>query len=115
MFKSTIMLIDKTLSTHPFSDNGVDLLRLLPQQPVRSIDSVLCQVRNVLAHFSDQLVGNNEVAQSPNEQGRTLDIDTSLDAQKGLVSLVVRRAVAVVVACKWTVSSGYSTSRDLKH
>jgi hypothetical protein len=62
----------------------------------------------VLAHLVDQLVCDNAVAQSPDEQDRALDVDTALDAEKGLVGFVVGWAVAVVVACEWSVSSGYS-------
>ena len=91
---------------------AVNLLRLLPQQPVRSIDVLQSQVRDVLAHLVDQLVGDNAVAQSPDEQDRTLDVETAFDAQKGLVGLVVGRTIAVIVACEWIVSLGYDGAEE---
>jgi hypothetical protein len=69
----------------------------------------------VLAHLVDQLVGDNAVAQSPDEEDRTLDIKAALDAQERLVGLVVGWAVAVVVACGWDVSPGYSYYWRPKH
>ena len=97
-FTAMAMLVDKTLRSHPLSNNIVDLLRLLPQQPVRSVNVLHRQVRDIRAHLGNNLVSDNTVAQSPDKQCRTLDVETAFDAQKRLVGLVVGRAVSVVVA-----------------
>jgi len=115
MFSTVILLIDKTLSAHPFSNKAIDLFRLLPQQPVRSVDILQRQVRDIVAHLGHNLICDNAVPQSPDKQGRALDIEAAFDAQKGLVRLVVSRAVAVVVACEQIVSFGRSCYRKSKH
>jgi hypothetical protein len=66
---------------------------------VRSIDVLQCQIRDVLAHLVDQLVCDDAVTQSPDEEDRTLDVETTLNVQKRFIGLVVSGAVSVVVAC----------------
>ena len=74
---------------------------------MRSIHVLQRQIGDVLAHLIDQLVCNDTVAQSADEQDWALDVETALNAQKGLVGFVVGWAIAVVVACGWDVSPGY--------
>lgn len=91
----------QSLSLHPFSDDCVDLLRLLPEQPVRSIDVLGCVVRNIVSHLDRNLICYNGIAEGSDPQRRAFDLDTVLDCQQRLVSLPVGLSVTVVIA--WDV------------
>ena len=98
---------DQSLPLHPLRDNAIDLLRLLPKQPVRSIDGLSTELRNVRSHLVGELIRDDEVAEGPHEQSRAFDLGAVFDRQQGLVGFVVGLAVAVVVACGWLLGHGY--------
>lgn len=91
------------MSLHPFRDDAIDFLRLLPKQPVRGINVLGGQLRNVLTHLVGKLICDDSIAKSPHEQSRALDLGAIFDRQQGFVGLEVGLAIAVVVACELLV------------
>jgi hypothetical protein len=88
----------QSLSLHPFGDDAIDFLRLLPEQPVRGVDILGGQLRDVVTHLVGKLICDDGIAESPHEQSWALNLDAVLDRQQWLVGLEVGLAVAVVVA-----------------
>lgn len=70
---------------------------------MRGIDVLGGVFRDVLAHLVGKLVCDDEVAKSPHEQSRALDLNAVLNRQQWLIGLMVGLAVAVVVACELLV------------
>jgi hypothetical protein len=99
---------NQPLSLHPFSNKAINLLRLLPKQPMRGIDLSGSKLRNIGAHLANKLISNNRIAQSPHEQSRALDLDSILNLQQRLVGFEVGLTVAVVVACDMSAYNLYS-------
>ena len=90
---------NQSLSLHPFGNDAIDFLWLLPKQPMRSVDisgSVVC---DVCTHLVGELVRDDSVAQGSHEKSGTFDLRAVLDRKQRLVGLEVGLAVAVVVAC----------------
>ena len=94
---------NQTLSLHPFGDDAINLLWLLPKQPVRGIDILSGELRDVCTHRVSKLISDDGVAESPHEKSRALDLGAVFNRQQGSVGLPVSLAIAIVVACGLSV------------